>query len=93
MNNVQHLSDNVLVKNNYHFFIYYLKINTNLFIFYRRRMSDYNNIIEKYQHKIDEYEKEISKNTNKIIIDMLQKKIKNNENGIIQIIKFKSKNI
>ena len=56
-------------------------------------MSDYNNIIEKYQHKIDEYEKEISKNTNKIIIDMLQKKIKNNENGIIQIIKFKSKNI
>jgi len=56
-------------------------------------MSEYDYIIDKYQHKIDEYKKEISKNTNKIIINMLRKKIKNNEYGIIQIIKFKSKNI
>ena len=56
-------------------------------------MSDYfDTIIEEYQIKIHEYKKEINKNNNKIIINMLQKKIKNNIYGIIQMIKLKQKN-
>ena len=55
-------------------------------------MIDYfDTIIEEYQIKIHEYKKEIHKNTNKIIITMLQKKIKNNIQGIIQMIKLKQK--